>query len=52
MYYLKDVRSGKTALMKDGSPFLYTTDWTARLGAKWLGRKRRTTFRVLESKED
>ena len=47
MYYLKDNKNGKAAKMKDGSPFLYSTERLARLGAKWLGRKRKTSFRVL-----
>ena len=49
MYYLKDNKTGESAKMKDGSPFLYSTERLARLGAKWLGRKRKTSFRVLEN---
>lgn len=45
-YVLMDARN-KTALMRDGKPFVYTTLLTAELGAKWLGRKRRTKFRVV-----
>lgn len=47
MYCLKDKKTDKTALMRDGSPFLYSTEALAHMGAKWLGKKRRTKFRVL-----
>jgi len=47
MYYLIDIKTRQTALMRDGSPFLYSARETAQMGAKWLGRKRRTKFRVM-----
>ena len=50
MYYLKDIKTGKIAKRKlNGEPFLYSTERLARLGAKWLGRKRKTSFRALEN---
>lgn len=48
MYYLQDTRTKKAAKMKSGEPFLYSTERLAELGAKWLGKKRKTKFRVLE----
>lgn len=47
-WFLKD-KQGKTVLMKNGEPFTYTTEWTARLGAKYLAMKRKTRIRVLQS---
>lgn len=32
-------KKNETLLMRDGTPFLYTTQWTARLGAKYLRPK-------------
>lgn len=47
MYYLIDNKTKKRALMRDGSPFLYSTERLAQMGAKWLGRKNRTSYRVV-----
>ena len=44
-HYLREP-NGKPALMKDGTPFLYSTEWTARLAAKYLGMKNRRKYRV------
>lgn len=38
MYKLVNKRN-ETLTMRDGSPFIYTTQWTARLGAKYLRPK-------------
>ena len=46
MFYLKD-KNGRAVLMKSGQPFQYTTEWTARLGAKYLGMKRKQKLRVV-----
>jgi len=40
-------RRGRTVNMKDGEPFLYTTEWTARLGKKFLEQKRKEKLRVV-----
>jgi hypothetical protein len=45
-WVLTDRKTGKVALMKTGKPFVYTTEWTARLGAKYLAMKRKTRFKV------
>lgn len=29
-------RKGEVLTMRDGTPFVYTVEWTARLGAKYL----------------
>ena len=44
-HYLREP-NGKPALMKDGTPFLYSTEWTARLAAKYLGMKNKRKYRV------
>jgi hypothetical protein len=45
-YVLIDRKTNKVALMKSGKPFVYTTLKTARMGAKYLGLKRKTKFKV------
>lgn len=40
MYQLKDEQK-RIVKMKSGQPFTYTTEATARLGAKHLGRRRK-----------
>jgi hypothetical protein len=45
-WVLTDRKTGKVALMKTGKPFVYTTEWTARRGAKYLAMKRKTRFKV------
>lgn len=47
MYYLIDRKTRKPAKMRDGSWFTYTTEWTARLGAKYLGIKNKARYRVV-----
>lgn len=46
MFKLID-KAGKTVLMKNGKPFLYTTDWTAKLGKRFLESERKTTLKVV-----
>jgi len=48
MYTLRD-QHGKIAKMKDGEPFEYSTERLAKLGAKWLGRKRKLRYRTVPS---
>jgi acyl-ACP thioesterase len=45
-WVLIDRKTKQVARMKDGSPFVYTTEWTARLGAKYLAMKRKTRYTV------
>lgn len=46
-WVLIDRKTNKTALMRDGKPFVYTTEKTARMGAKYLGLKRKAKFKVV-----
>ncbi len=46
MYKLLD-KAGRPVLMKNGKPFIYTTDWTARLGKKFLEAERKTVLKVV-----
>lgn len=46
-FWILQDQNNNTALMKNGKPFVYTTEWTARLGAKFLGRKRRLRYRLV-----
>lgn len=49
-WVLTDRKTGKVALMRDGKPFVYTTEWTARLGARYLAMKRKTRFKVVHQR--
>lgn len=44
-HYLRD-KDSRIVLMRNGEPFLYTTEWTARLGAKYLGVKNKQKYKV------
>ncbi len=41
-------KRGRTANMKDGTPFIYTTKTTAELGKKFLERKRKEKLTIQE----
>lgn len=41
-------RRGRTVNMKNGEPFVYTTEWTARLGKTFLEKKRKEKLRIVE----
>ena len=46
MYKLVNKR-GRVINMKNGQPFIYTTEWTAQLGKKFLEAKRREKLTVV-----
>lgn len=52
-FYVTD-NTGKPVLMRDGTPFVYTTEHTAQMGAKHLRTrvpKHRRPLRVLNESE-
>lgn len=46
-FWILQDKNKNTVLNRAGKPFLYTTEWTARLGAKYLGMKRKQKFHLV-----